>query len=154
MSKFLEICENSDPENKHPEFYAKFFLKDQDVKGWKSEGKSIFFNTDKGVIELEVKGFVEDKEQAVQGEEDAESVSVGFGDINVDTEVKNMAAQAQSGMKGVLGKMFGSDYQKAAAAVKKRARLNKQMVGTFDQATNRLEKTLAKAQKSLAQLKY
>lgn len=145
MSNFLKLCEEFSPTNakaKDAAFQAKFFLDEQGVKGWSSSGNTIFFQTDKGKVALEVKGF-EGQSEEIPEEDD--QIQAGVGSYDVSKEVDNLASTANSGAKGVAARLLGTSPQRAKQARNKRAKLSKKAVDVYEKDTKALEQGLRSA---------
>jgi hypothetical protein len=150
MSKFLTILEEHDPSNQSKmdaAFQAKFFLYEQEVP-FSSEGSKIILHTEKGDIFMEVIG-IKPRQQEVQADaEEDESINASTGTYEIDKEVEGLAGKAESGLKGLAGKMFGTKAQKAKSAVKERQNLAGQAVDAYKKGSDRIKKGLQAVKKS------
>ena len=141
MNRFLELCEAYDPQNAdniNAAWEAKNFLNDHNVP-FSSNGQEIRLHLEVGDIVMQVTGF--EKRDALP-EEEAENIDAGYGDFNISSEVEKLANTANSGMKGMAAKLFGTSAQKAKGAVKKRQNVAKQAVDVYDRKTNQLQSDL------------
>lgn len=146
MNKFLSLCESYDPVNvEKPKWKLLDYLQ--------SKGINASSVRDSDLIYIDVGG----QSIAVtvsETEEDAENISVGFGDYSVNDEVEKLADTAKKGPLGLIARKFGTAPQRAKQAVQKRRKMSAQAVNAYDQATNRLQKTLSKMQKQNAPMTY
>jgi hypothetical protein len=81
------------------------------------------------------------------GEED-ETINAGTGTYEVDKEVEGLAGKASGGLRGLLGKLFGTSAQKAKAAVKERQGLAAQAVDAYKKGSERIRKGLQAVKQS------
>lgn len=147
MTKFLKLCEQYDPSNQDVQdaaLWIKQVLSEADVP-FSGDGDEIRIPTEYGVAVLKVVAFEKDEEVA---HEEDEQINAGIGTYEVDKEVENLGSKAESGAKGMVGKVFGTAAQRAKSAIKKRQRLAKQAVDVYDAGTKRLEQGLRNARTS------
>lgn len=151
MSKFLDILEEYDPANEEKMDAAlkvKMFLHENKIP-FNSKGNKIAIHTDDGYVVLEAKSFKKKK----YGEED-ESINAGTGTYEVDKEVEGLADKAASGMKGAMGKLFGTKAQRAKSAVKERENLAGQAVDAYKKGSERIKKGIQAVKRSRIQPTY
>jgi hypothetical protein len=141
MSKFLEILEQHDPANQSKmdaAFQAKFFLYEQEVP-FSSKGSQIILHAEQGDIILEAVGM---QAREVADAEEDESINASTGTYEVDQEVEKLADKANSGLKGLAAKAWGTKAQKAKAAAKERQNVAGQAVDAYRKGTDRIKKGL------------
>lgn len=130
MSKFLNLCEQLNPENSSdPKWELIDFLKSKGIK------VSPVRDTDTLYIDTGTKTIVVNM---ANNEEEAESIEAGYGDYDVNSEVEGLANKAASGLKGAMAGAFGTSAQKAKQAVNKRQNVSKQAVGAYEKKTQKL----------------
>jgi hypothetical protein len=149
MSKFLEGVERHTPNEK--EGKGPFRVEYRDVLG--NLMSTVEINDDGGSSYEEFIKFAETtngkivlaepdiKPEAAVEENETRSASKA----EVDSAVQALAATASSGVKGLTGSVFGTSAQKAKAAVKARAKVNKEATPAFIKATEELEQALKNA---------
>lgn len=121
-SKFLEILEQYDPANEQKmedAFKAKMLLHEKKRRFKKKK----------------------------YAEED-ESINATTGTYEIDKEVEGLAGKASGGLKGLLGKLFGTSAQKAKSAVKERQGLVGQAVDAYRKGSVRIKKGLQAVKQS------
>lgn len=138
MKKFLTLLEEYDPENHGDPRYDL-------LEHLKSKGIDASKDKKSGAIRIVCEGKSYSVKVEADAEEDAESVQAGYGDYDVNAEVEGLADKAQSGLKGIAGKVFGTDAQRAKGAIAKRAAVARQAVGVYDKKTQKLKQDLANA---------
>lgn len=142
MSKFLEILEQHDPanaENKNATIAATWFLYDKEIP-FSSKGNKITLHTPEGDVVMEVLG-IKQREVMADAEED-ESINASTGTYEVDQEVEKLADKANSGLKGLAAKAWGTKAQKAKSAAKERQNVAGQAVDAYRKGTERIKKGL------------
>tara|TARA_R110002110_G_scaffold146979_1_gene337001 strand:+ start:602 stop:1057 length:456 start_codon:yes stop_codon:yes gene_type:complete len=149
MSKFLEGVERHTPNEN--EGKGPFRVEYRDVVG--NLMATVVINDDVGSSYEEfikfadtTNGEFELAEPAIKPEaavEENETRSASKAEV--DSAVQALAATASSGVKGLTGSVFGTSAQKAKAAVKARAKVNKEATPAFIKATEELEQALKNA---------
>jgi hypothetical protein len=89
-----------------------------------------------------------------QPEEEAESINAGTGTYEVDQEVENLGNKANSGLRGLAAKAWGTPAQKAKTAVKDRQRVAGQAVDAYEKGTQRIQKGLQAVKQSAIKQTY
>lgn len=87
-------------------------------------------------------------------EEEAESINAGTGTYEVDQEVENLGNKANSGLRGLAAKAWGTPAQKAKTAVKERQRVAGQAVDAYAKGTERIKKGLNAVKQSTLRPTY
>lgn len=136
MTKFLALCEEFNPENNtDPKWKLIDFLKDKGINVSLIKGTNkLYINTDDSTIVVDV--------NPADAEEEAENVQADYGDYDVNSEVEGLAGQEEKGLKGLAGKVFGSNTRDAKTAVKQRQGVSKQAVGVYNKKTQQLKNDL------------
>lgn len=135
MGKFLELCEEFDPNNNNdPKWELIDFLRSKGVNvSLVRDTDMLYIDTGSKTIAVTVS----------VPEEEAEGISAGTGTYEVDKEVENLASKATGGPLGLIArKMFGTSAQAAKSAVKRRQNIAKKAVDAYDKGTQRIEKGL------------
>ena len=142
-SKFLDLVEASMPEKDLDKLMRakrdlQVFLLNKDIKvKAKTFQDIILIELDNGqTVKLEILD-ITDPVDASKPVEDNE--------IDIDSAVANLAATANSGPKGLVGKVFRTSAQKAKEALKEREKANKLAIPVFNKATEEIEQALKKA---------
>ncbi len=140
MSLFLNLCEEFSPSNnENPKWKLIDFLKSKGIKvSLVRDTDMIYIDTGEDTIAVNVS----------IPEEEAENIEAGFGNYQVDTEVQKLGATADSGLKGMAGKLFGSAPQQAKAALRQRAGVSKQAVNVYKKDTDSLKNSLQNYQRT------
>ena len=133
-------------------FAAKFFLYEQEIP-FTANGDEITLHTEGGDVSLKVVGMGKKKNLKNAPEED-ENIKAGVGDYSIDDEVEKLAGKANSGMKGIAGKLFGTSAQKAKSAVNRRSKVARDAVGAFDKGTERIKKGIQNVKRSATNVRY
>lgn len=138
MSKFLNLCEQLNPENSSdPKWELIDFLQSKGIK------VSPVRDTDTLYIDTGTKTIVVNM---ANNEEEAESIEAGYGDYDVNSEVEGLANKASKGLKGMGAKLFGTSAQQAKQAVNQRQNVSKQAVGAYKKKTQKLQQDLRNVQ--------
>jgi hypothetical protein len=140
MSKFLTLVEEYNPENTgDPKWELIDFLKSKGIN------VSLVRDTDMLYIDTGSKTIAVNISQT---EEEAESINAGTGTYEVDQEVENLGNKANSGLRGLAAKAWGTPAQKAKTAVKKRQQVAGQAVDAYQKGTERIQKGLQAVKRS------
>jgi hypothetical protein len=138
MGKFLELCEEFNPNNNGDKWELIEFLKSKGIDA------SLVQNTDMINISIGPKTVSIN----VSSSEEDESINAGTGTYEVDQEVEKLGNKASSGLRGLAGKAWGTSAQKAKSAVKKRQAVAAKAVDAYDKGTQRIEKGLQQVKQS------
>jgi len=138
MGKFLELCEEFNPNNNGDKWELIEFLKSKGINA------TLVQNTDMINISIGPKTVSIN----VSSSEEDESINAGTGTYEVDQEVEKLGNKASSGLRGLAGKAWGTSAQKAKSAVKKRQAVAAKAVDAYDKGTQRIEKGLQQVKQS------
>jgi hypothetical protein len=140
MSKFLNLIEQFDPQNtEDPKWKLIDYLK--------SKGVHVELVRDTDMVHIHTDGDVIAVNVSIP-EEEAESINAGTGTYEVDQEVENLGNKANSGLRGLAAKAWGTPAQKAKTAVKERQQVAGQAVDAYKKGTERIQKGLQAVKKS------
>lgn len=144
--QFIQLCENFDPSNEDLSMTTMELSQFLNEKGIPTKDKGTYLMIEGGgkyiIVEvLQAENIISDNE------EEAESVNVGFGAYDVNQAVQELGDTAASGMRGMAGKLFRTDAQKAKAALNNRKKVAAKAVDAYNVATKRLEDALAQQQR-------
>lgn len=155
MSKFLQLCEEFDPQNEDLSLVALEVADKLTSKGipTKNKGPYLLIECDGKNVIVEIKSS-SPIQTGMEPEEEAENINAGFGTYDVEKAVQGLADTASSGVKGLAGKMFGTDASKAKSALKRRQKIAAKAINAYDQATNRLEKALTMQHNNQVNINY
>lgn len=146
MGKFLDICEQFDPQNtEDPKWKLVDFLKSKGIN------VSLVRNTDMLYIDT---GSDTIAVNVSMPEEEAESINAGTGTYEVDQEVENLGNKANSGLRGLAAKAWGTPAQKAKTAVAQRQKVAGQAVDAYKKGTQRIQKGLQAVKQSTIKPTY
>ena len=145
MSEFLNLIEQFDPTNSDPKWDLIDFLKSKGIKA------SLVRNTDMVYIDTGEKTIAVN---VSQNEEEAESINAGTGTYEIDKEVEGLSDKANSGLKGMAAKVWGSPAQKAKTAVKQRQAIAGQAVDAYTKGTERIRKGVNAVKQSMIRPTY
>jgi hypothetical protein len=146
MKKFLNLCEQFDPQNtEDPKWKLIDFLKSRGVNVSMVRGTDMLY-IDTGETTIAVNVSIP--------EEEAESINAGTGTYEIDKEVENLGNKANSGLKGMAAKMWGTPAQKAKTAVRQRQRVAGQAVDAYSKGTERIKKGLQSVKQSTIRPTY
>ena len=140
MKKFLNLCEQFDPQNtEDPKWKLLDFLKSKGVKVSMVRGTDmLYIDTGTDTIAVNISN----------AEEDAEIGNSAAGTYDIDNEVEKLGDKASSGLKGLAAKGLGTSAQKAKTAVKKRQNVAGKAVAAYDKGTQRIEQGLQQMNRS------
>lgn len=146
MKKFLDLCEEFDPQNTEKPLWKLIdFLKSKDIPVSLVRGTdTVYIDTGSGVVAVTVSN----------AEEEAESINASTGTYEIDNEVNNLASTASSGLKGLAAGILRTPAQKAKSAVKERGRLAGQAVDAYKKGTERIKKGLQAVKQSTIRPTY
>jgi hypothetical protein len=140
MNKFLTLIEEFDPRNTgDPKWKLIDFLKSKGINvSLVRDTDMVYIDTGEDTIAINVS----------QPEEEAESINAGTGTYEVDQEVENLGNKANSGLRGLAAKAWGTPAQKAKTAVKQRQQVAGQAVDAYKKGTERIQKGLQSVKRS------
>jgi len=140
MNKFLTLIEEFDPRNtSDPKWKLIDFLKSKGINvSLVRDTDMVYIDTGEDTIAVNVS----------QPEEEAESINAGTGTYEVDQEVENLGNKANSGLRGLAAKAWGTPAQKAKTAVKQRQQVAGQAVDAYKKGTERIQKGLQAVKRS------
>lgn len=146
MSKFLNLCEEFDPQNtEDPKWKLIDFLKSKGVNvSLVRDTDMIYIDTGSDTIAVNVS----------IPEEEAESINASTGTYEVDKEVENLGNKANSGLTGLAAKAWGTPAQQAKSAVKQRQQVAGQAVDAYKKGTERIQKGLQAVKQSALSRTY
>lgn len=148
MGKFLDICEQFDPQNtEDPKWKLVDFLKSKGIN------VSLVRNTDMLYIDT---GTDTIAVTISDTEEDLESINAGVGTYEVDQEVEKLGDKAANGLLGAAAKMspWKTSAQKAKSAVRERQKVAGQAVDAYKKGTQRIQKGLQAVKQSTIRPTY
>ena len=145
MPKFLDLCEQFDPQNtEDPKWKLIDFLKSKGIH------VSLVRVTDMLYIDIGTDTIA----VTISDVEEDESINASTGTYEVDQEVENLGNKANSGLRGLAAKAWGTPAQKAKTAVKERQQVAGQAVDAYKKGTQRIQKGLQAIKQSRIQPTY
>jgi hypothetical protein len=145
VNKFLTLIEQFDPQNtEDPKWKLIDFLKSKDINVSLIRGTDmLYIDTGSDTIAVTISNTEED-----------ESINAGIGTYEIDKEVENLGNKANSGLRGLAAKAWGTSAQKAKTAVAERRKVAGQAVDAYKKGTQRIQKGLQSVKQSAIKSTY